>query len=333
MIEYKISNCLVSSVWSLHQFGLSSDAFVQFGKASFFSELIEHLLESCFLSLILIDNKLLRVAFHSLDEGKHEANAMVLIVCRLQLQLVASEVNQLSVTEFFCKCGHNIVDLAEQENLLEQHLQVDRFAFLNEVVLSWEHSIRPKFIFELLSNKRINNIGLAVSFTLRHEPLNNSLFNLIDRHEVHLCRLRANHSILAVNHRVIEFFLLDNCNWVSRFYVTVAENFNTLVKFFYVKLESHRESLSISLLYLLGCTEALEFAINLNCHLSAKCFSLLHWMSCNNKCGFFTLIADSLPKSSPWVWVHTRRGLVKHDKFWWWVHSNCSHELSLVSSA
>lgn len=71
-------------------------------------------------------------------------------------------------------------------------------------------------------------------------------------------------------------FSVDDSNRGISINIGVTENLNTLIKLLGVQFEGASETLSKSLLDLLGGSKALEFTIYLNCHLGTKSLSFFH---------------------------------------------------------
>lgn len=97
--------------------------------------MVENLLQCGLLRLVLVDNELLSVGLHFFDEAEKVTDTLFLLVHDLDGQLIAREVDQLSLTKLLLEFTDDIGDLAEHLNLLEELLQVDRLAFLDKFVL------------------------------------------------------------------------------------------------------------------------------------------------------------------------------------------------------
>ena len=84
----------------------------------------------------------------------------------LDRKLVAREVDQRRITELELESCYNFAYLAEQENLLEQQLEIDRLALHDLAVLDGEHAIGVELVFELISHERAHLVGFVVHATL-----------------------------------------------------------------------------------------------------------------------------------------------------------------------
>lgn len=111
------------------------DAAVQLCEVVLLRELVENLLQCGLLRLVLVDNELLSVGLHFFDEAEKVTDTLFLLIHDLDGQLIAREVDQLSLTKLLFEFTDDIGDLAEHLNLLEELLQVDRLAFLYKFVL------------------------------------------------------------------------------------------------------------------------------------------------------------------------------------------------------
>lgn len=176
-------------------FRLSSDAAIDLRKVLLLRKLVEDLLQCGLMGLILVDQELVGVGLHFLNEGEEEADALPLGLHDLDGHLVASEVDELSVAKLSFKLFNDGGDLTEHHDLLEKLLKVDRLTLLDELVLDREHTVLVELARELLRHEvLVLLVILLIVACLTLEPLNDSLLDLVDGHEAHL------RSMLLVKH-------------------------------------------------------------------------------------------------------------------------------------